>query len=416
MGYTIKNTQLLGIVIVMTAIIGFTPILQSSGILFLFIEFLSLYMFLLYYRNLNFGTTFPLIANVFFYVILIYLYRALNISDINWGQTIYKTLFFIPILLMPFVSSLSLKQSKWLILMVLAVVVVDILDNIRLCLLHPDIFLAVNRDFMVEEIEGVGNIGGSAWYNSICFFFLVCFFGFLNCKKKGIRYAMLLSSLVSGLFVIVFCLKASVIVFTIMSAIILVFAKKTKSISRFLFIGILIAIFSYLFIVLFADVITDFLFSVAEERLASRMMVFIDPESMEANSGVSTMNARGHLWMVSINTWLSNPVNFLFGIGDHHDTFNPEKTGIGNHSDLFDTFGRYGLFGVLLIFNILRLSSKYVLSLYSKKYRLQILNIVMILILFGFTKGIFKYAIGCSLFLILPLLSNIIMEEDNNLH
>lgn len=405
----IKYTQLFGIVIILTAIIGFTPMLYQSGIIYFIMEFLSLYIVLLHYQNQNFRANFPLIANVLFYIILVFLYRAFGISDINWGATIKNTLFFMTILLMPFTSSFSYKQSKWLVLMILTIVVINIFDNIRLCLMHPEIFVAVNRDFMIDEIEGVGNIGGSGWYNSICFFFMVCFFGFLSCKKK-IKNVMLVSSIVSGLFVIAFCLKASVIVFAVLSAILLVIAKKIKSLSRFLFIGAFIAIFAYLFVALFADVITDFLLSTVERRLASRMIVFVDPESMEANSGVATMEARGQLWIVSIKTWLSNPINFLFGVGDHHGEYDV----LGNHSDLFDTFGRYGLFGAFLIFNILRLSSKYVLSLFDKEDRLQILSMFMILLLFGFTKGIFLHAIGCSLFLILPLLSNIKMKEDNN--
>lgn len=413
----IKYTQILGIVFILTAIIGFTPLLYRSGIILLLIELLSLMVVVQNSHYSVFRSNIPLVANVFFYLLIVFSYRALGISDISWGSTISHSLFFIPILLLPFVSLFSPKKSEWLILIMVTVVVVVICDNIRLCLMHPEILLEVNRDFMVSEIEGVGNIGGSGWYNSITFFFVTCFFCFLNCENKKIKYAMLVSSVISGVFVIAFCLKASVIVFTILSAVLLVFAKKTKSLSRFICIGTFISLFAYLFVALFADVITDFLISTAEKRLASRMMVFVDPESMEASSGVGTMNARGRLWMVSVNTWLSNPINFLFGIGDHHalSAHDIIKNGIGNHSDLFDSFGRYGLIGVFFIFNILRLGCKYIVSLFENEKKLQIIVVFFILIVYGFTKGIFKYAIGCSIFLILPLLSNIKMKEDKNI-
>lgn len=407
MVYKISNTNLLKIVLILTAIVGFTPMIYHSGKILLLMEIVSLMVVIQNSQYITFRSNISLVFNVVIFIILVIFYRVLGISDVNWGPIINDTLFFVPILLMLFTPLLSPKQSEWLIFIMITVVVVVIFDNIRLCLTHPEILLAVNRDKMIDEMEGVGNIGGSAWYNSICFFFMVCFFFFLNCKKKKIKRAMLISSLVSGVFVIAFCLKASVIVYVVLSTVLLVFAKKTKTMSRFMRIGIITMVLAFLFVVLFADVITDFLVNSIGGRLSRRLMVFVDSDSMEASGGVRTLNARGRLWMVSVDTWLSNPVNFLFGIGDHDAEYSVEKTGIGHHSALFDLLAKYGFIGAFFVFNILRLSCKYIMSLFDKEKRLQVLVIFLILILFGFTKGIFRYAIGCSLFLILPLLSNI---------
>lgn len=417
MVFKIKYTRLLGIVIILTAIIGFTPLIYHSGKILLLIEVISMVVVILNSQNSVFRGNIPLVVNVFFYVALVLLYRAFGISDVNWGATIGHTLFFIPILLMPFTSLFSKKQTERLILIMISVVLIDIIDNIRLCLLHPEVLLAVNRDFMIDEMEGIGNIGGSGWYNIITFFFMVCFFCFLNFRKKKIKYAMLLSSIVSGVFVIAFCLKASVIVYVVLSAVLLVFAKKTKTMSRFMRIGIITMVLAYLFVVLFVDVITDFLVDSIGGRLSRRLMVFVDSDSMEASGGVSTLNARGRLWLLSVDTWLSNPVYFLFGIGDHHalNMSDIVKCGIGNHSDLFDTFGRYGLLGAFFVFNIFRLSYKYIASLFDKDNKLQVLVIFLVLIMYGFTKGIFKYGIGCSVFLILPLFANINLKENCNI-
>ena len=127
------------------------------------------------------------------------------------------------------------------------------------------------------------------------------------------------------------------------------------------------------------------------------------------------MDARENLWLVSIKSWLSNLLTFFFGIGDHRaseDISSVAKTGIGNHSDLFDTLGRYGLIGSLLIMNIFRLSFKHILSLFDKSRKLQVMVIFMVLILYGFTKGIFVLGVGCALFLILPIIS-ILLQKRN---
>ena len=51
----------------------------------------------------------------------------------------------------------------------------DIFTNIRLCILHPELLVYVNRNILTDEMEGIGNVGASVWYNGIYFFFTICF-------------------------------------------------------------------------------------------------------------------------------------------------------------------------------------------------------------------------------------------------
>ena len=135
---------------------------------------------------------------------------------------------------------------------------------------------------------------------------------------------------------------------------------------------------------------------------------------MEAEAGVETLNGRTRLWTVSIDTWTDNIANFIFGIGAHHSDvesgLSNEVVGIGNHSAFFDTPAKYGIFGLVLIFSILRLSFKWILSIYDKKYHFQLYVIFGMFVLFGFTKGVFTPGVGCAMFLLLPLLSKYIND------
>jgi hypothetical protein len=412
------QSYMLGFVFLLMVLVGYTPILHK-GFVFFLTGMISIAVLVFNIGRKCIRNNNALIVNVLFYIIMCCIYKVLNISTAGWGAIFLHTLFFIPILLMPFVTvSFSKSQSRYLFLMMVAVVVANIIDNIRLVLANPELLVMTNRNFLTEELDGIGNVGGSKWLNSVFFFFMVCFFFYINSKDKLVRHATFFSAILSGLFVIAFCVKASVIVFTILSAVLLVYAKRTKKFSRFLSVGVFSAVFAFLFVVLFADVLIDFLLSTAPPKLASRLIMLIDSDNMNAGSGVRTMDARENLWFVSIDSWLSNIVTFFFGIGDHRaseDISSVAKTGIGNHSDLFDSLGRYGLIGGLLILNIFRLSFNFILSLFDKNRKLQLMVIFMILILYGFTKGIFVPGVGCAMFLMLPIISIILQNEDVSL-
>ena len=304
-------------------------------------------------------------------------------------------------------------------MIMLLIISMDIIDNIRLCLLYPELAAVCNRATKAdEEIAGISiNIGGSKWYNAVFFFFTICFFAYLNIKEKVYKRIMLVCSALAALFILGFCVKASVIVFTIFSAVLLFFAKRSNGATYFLLIALISGVAMF-YVNIYSDEIVSFLSSsVSSERLASRLISLIDSESEEAASGVGTMNARRALWMVSIDTWTDNIANFIYGIGAHHadvgSGVSNKSIGIGNHSDFFDTPAKYGIFGLVLIFTILRLSFKWILSIYNKKYHFQLYVIFGMFVLFGFTKGVFTPGVGCAMFLLLPLLSTYINENSS---
>ena len=162
----------------------------------------------------------------------------------------------------------------------------------------------------------------------------------------------------------------------------------------------------YLVVDIYSDEIVDYILSnIKNRRLAIRLIALVDAGNEEAEIGVSTVEGRTRLWMLSMNTWLDNPVNFLFGIGDHSPSYRVNGMGIGYHSDFFDVPARYGLIGLFLMYKILRIGVRQILFFFDKEYHLQIYIIIGVFFMFGFTKGVFTPSIGCSLFLLLPLTS-----------
>ena len=380
---------------------GFTPLLRSVYY-YSAVALYSLYVIFRHAKSRFYRQNRSLVINVSVFILMALLYKILNISTASTINIIQEILFFIPLLLMPLVigSISNHKQLNWLIGLILVIVSVNIADNIRLCIVHPELIYWVNRNLLIDDIEGIGNIGASTWYNGVYFFFTICFFAFLNTDSKIMKRAMLASSILSAVFMLFFCLKAAIVIFTVLSVFMLVYAKMNRSFVSLAFISL----FSLLLVLLFADVIVDMLSSmISSERLLSRLVMLLDSDSVDVSVGENSLNSRVMLWMESINTWLANPVNFFFGIGA--TPVSNAHLGVGQHSSFFDSFAKYGLIGGFLIFNSLRLSYKYIRSLYDRKVRLQIFAIAVLFMLFCITKGVFTPAIGSMLFIMLPLLS-----------
>lgn len=414
-----SSSLLLGLVFLIITIVGFTPLLQvATG--YLIIGTLSIVMMIVNLGSYDYKKNGFLVLSVVCYILICISYKFLGVSDAGYGVLIMHLVFFISTLLMLVIPKRLNKVWKWIVIIILGIIVFNILDNIRLCYMYPGIASIVNRDHVDEATSGMRlNFGGSQWYNGVFFFFIVCYFAFLNVQKGKIKNVMLVCSMISVLFIFGFCLKASVIIYTILAIVLLYYAKNAKYSSAFIARVAFVVIFVFLLVKLFAgEIVTLFANELSSERLVSRLIMIVDADNEAASTGVRTVNGRMSLWMMSIDTWLDNPINFLLGIGDHRANYSQglgaAATGISQHSDFFDTLAKYGIVGALLVFNILRLSFKRILSLYESKYHLQLYVIFALFVVFGFTKGVFRPAVGCVMFFMLPVFSQYLKKSKLN--
>ena len=145
------------------------------------------------------------------------------------------------------------------------------------------------------------------------------------------------------------------------------------------------------------------------QRLTTRFITMIDINNVEANE--VTITGRTNLYLLSVQTWLTNPITFFFGIGDHFVVTNAAETGIGQHADFLDTLGRFGLIGFGIIYMILINSYKYIMSLFDKENYNNLIVIFLIYILCGCTKNVFTTYVGCVLFVFLPMCSQFVNKN-----
>ena len=138
--------------------------------------------------------------------------------------------------------------------------------------------------------------------------------------------------------------------------------EESKSHKRLFVLVLLLLVFLFIFIV---PILQTFL-SLFDE--SSRMNERINDLIAVSEGGDIDTDGRGSLgqryllWMTSINTFFSNIPNFLFGIGEdahQHDLFSLLKYGVGEHSEIFDMAARYGLAGLIIMYNMLKNTFRY---------------------------------------------------------
>ena len=127
---------------------------------------------------------------------------------------------------------------------------------------------------------------------------------------------------------------------------------------------------------------------------------------------VSAETERFNLAFLSIKTFLSNPI---IGVGYDFvdlagDASNAIASGIGHHSEIIDFFARFGLFGVFVLWLILR---PFFISLFvHSKHNYTLAPVMVFIIMYSFLNNVISFEFGLIIFIILPILSRHI---DGNL-
>lgn len=402
-----------GILLLVICAITSTPILGNTTWLIV-LWFFVYYQIFKYSYNPSYFRNSHLIIYIFLYITLIYGYRFFYISDAPWGNYMNELFFFSLIILALNIE--GWKKNKyaiiiwWLIVIILAA---NIADNIRLSILYPQI--NTSRIYLDEAFLNSINAGGSRFYTFSFLASIVSFFLFQNCEKKWTKYIMLGVTILGGIYIIGFCYKASVIVFFVLSLFLLNYAKIAVKTHIFIFTLITSVVLAFFIISVYQDEIINFIIAYSpNERITVRLITMIDSNNIEANEG--TITGRTNLYMLSVQTWLSDMQSFLFGIGDHRATFNARATGISQHSELLDSLARYGLLGAFILINIFKYAYQLVLEFFPPKYRLQLFTIFVIVIACGFTKVLFFPSAGFVIFIILPLSSMFLSNQNKSIH
>ena len=260
------------------------------------------------------------------------------------------------------------------------------------------IVLMQSKKYVGIELSDVANASYSTF---IMLFSGSCIIYLLNGKGRIVKL-FVLGSLFLSTYLNFFILQrgTNIVLTLLMLLLILIFKVKSKFL-RTIFI---IAIVSFAF-VLYNSNLIDNLFSYLSSkfdviRIQERVYTILNflKSGDYQNAGVRSFSYRIEYFFNSLKSFGKRP---FFGVGDHRESYEI----IGNHSEIIDNFGRYGVVGgivflSIIVYHISFLWKKNVLI--NKSILLQITVIPIIFIMRNLTGVAIGSAFGILFFIFIP--------------
>ncbi len=250
------------------------------------------------------------------------------------------------------------KQQKKLFLFISAILILNLLHNSFLYVLNPSVFDAADS---IDGEKSISNMGTTSFVQA-CLYYVPCCILILTKKTPlKLRRVCLFGGILAILYMSVINSRATAFLLLIIGIIAYIYTKliasriRSKG-QRFIVTFVIIGIF-LVFLVPFLEWLASLL---SAENLVVRIDSIAESVQKQeiSETSESSLFERFTLAMVSINTWLSSPVNFFFGIGeDFTETatlLDLQALGIGQHSQILDFLAMYGLFGTIILFMALR--------------------------------------------------------------
>lgn len=317
----------------------------------------------------------------------------------------------------------SIKEKKKLQFLLFAIVVINLLDNIYIGIINPDLF----KYFSLELAQGgdVGNAGRTNFVTVCLFLGGVALLILFHSKAQRVKMLMIaLIALIIWYVAFINSRATAVIVFLLMTAS-LFLVHRANAISfkknKIIYIvgGGILSVIIIVFLIKFQDQFAG------NERLFSR----IDELSAILQTGdimdvEGSFSGRIILGMTSLKTFTASIPNFFFGIGERvHDlTFSDlVKSGVGHHSQILDCLAEYGIIGGYLLFQLFRQTFKYILSMIDNpQIRIETGVIFVFFVFYSILNNTLSADILFVVILLLPLVaynfnesSKVITKKNN---
>lgn len=282
---------------------------------------------------------------------------------------------------------------------VCALVLFNLLDNIRLGVIYPNCNSYMYQSWGSNYL--LMNVGGTEFDAAImllCGTISTCLFWYRKKMRGAIRNLAVIFCFLMLYYLTFISGRATSILLLCLMMLFAMFRGKNK-------ILIPAAITILLLLILFSDVSAVSLIS--NERVASRLSDISRIISGNQIASDSSLAVRITKAQESFRTFLSTPSSLIFGIGNH-DTLS-EVTGIGHHSEIIDILPKYGVIGFLLfVLVILKIRNK----IYSSDGRGGLVSFIyFFFVLYSFFNVSVYPVIGVVVFMLSPSLLSIILNK-----
>ena len=328
----------------------------------------------------------------FLYLILQIVYGLVGISREFYYFFTKLCIYVVPIAMLYIVRFYNNRERKIIWWAILLTVGINVLQNFTLAPLDEaeELFMDVHG----STTRG-SNAGGSAFV-AVCFLIMpVLWMAFRYSRKNINKLGCICVIAVSGIYITMYNSRATalVILFLEVFLIVIIETKKRLNYRGFYlksFIILPVAVAALFF--LLPEIIQTFGFSARMVRRFTDLFTVMGGDDIESLQGGS-FQARYFLWQTSINSFFSSIPHFIFGIGEKRMVDISDmaliRAGVGQHSEIFDLAAKYGVIGLVIFYNMMRKTIKYILCLTSNYKLGAMMRVYFIgLIIYAFVNNI----------------------------
>ena len=341
------------------------------------------------------------VITILIYLLIVFINKFLGRSTASVSMHFNLVKFFIPfVCMLPIYRRLTRKQMLFLVIVVLGTVLFTMIHNFSLKAVWRTSFSQ-----RLYKLRGVKGAVTTAYTGAIMLISGALLSVFLQKNRLVIRALAFAGAVLCFYFNLNVTQRGIALILTLIMIPLLILYNGQRTRRRVIrtALAILLLLFAVLNYEAILGLIADLLRSDRLTRRINSIIDLIEAGGLEDTEGGS-LTARIRLIGVSIRTFWSSLPNFLIGVGMKTDT----DTVIGNHSQFFDEFAKFGIFVALLcIRNVLRmLKATRVFSRTEKGsgeyYQMSV--IIFVFILRAFVGGILDASIGAVMFVGIPLI------------
>ena len=308
----------------------------------------------------------------------------------------------------PIYGRLRKKQAGFLLAVILLTLAVTMLQNFQL-----KMRLGSRYSIQLYNTSGVKAIISTQYTCAILLMSGCMFSLFLYLRRSLWRPALLLGVVFCFAFNLVVTQRGIILLLSIlMYPLLWLCSGKNRSAKRYLaFVGFVAA--ALVFYIAYEPILTWIGEITGSQRLVSRMnsiVTLIQAGGIE-EAGGGSLTARLRGMEISIQTFSGSVSNFLFGVGMKTDS----NTLVGNHSQFFDEFAKFGVFvavfNILTVFRMLKISRK--MSGVNKEDRLypSFSVLFFVFLLRALVGGVLEPSVGAVVFIAMPLMFKLANER-----
>ena len=326
--------------------------------------------------------------------------------------------YIIPIMGYFIIKYYNIKELKLLVFFFSLAFYGNLIWNIIIDIQQPELFEALSSSEESREMSTMMNLATTG-HNALCLLGIGSFWMCLENVSGFIKKIFLIILLlVLAYFMLIVDTRGTTTLLLGVLALGIYLARKEPNVNRGRYYKFWIITLSALLICVITPLLMFIVEHIQSERLAERLN---DVLTLTVTGNVNTLPEgsfaqRIALSKLSLNTFFSNPINMLVGIGEQSYKVGDDlsKLGIGNHSEFFDVLARNGIIGAVVFFKILR---SLITSLHSLSNNRNITKFVdvffFVFIIYGFLNNVFQPFILLFIFVVYPSLIILLNTQEN---